>query len=334
MASRVLRRTMASTSPWSWPRSRLGWNPTTTLKLSSCGGIRDGAMWFSPPRRNLGFSVVSESVAMIFQTAHVWTETPWWLTIVGTTMAFRVVLSPVMIYTMRRSAAIQSAKPKLEQFQAEIKELMSSGQRERAMEEQAKLMAFMRDEGISPWKTMLGPLFQLPVFLSLFFGIRKLVEIEPSLVTGGLAWFVDLTLSDPTYVLPVLTSSSMLAVMELGAESGGSTAVSPMMKNVFRGMCLISIPVTSQFPTAVICYWLTSNVYSVALSGFLRLPMIKRRIRGDPQVTSTMQAPTPTMMKLSPEEAIRTYRKGNDGAQFDPSKLMVGKPKKKRAQHV
>lgn len=40
------------------------------------------------------------------------------------------------------------------------------------------------------------------------------------MMDGGLFWFPDLTVADPTYLLPVLTSLSFLATVEIGAADG------------------------------------------------------------------------------------------------------------------
>lgn len=37
----------------------------------------------------------------------------------------------------------------------------------------------------------------------------------PSLQTGGLLWFQDLTLSDPTYILPLVVTATMWGVLEV-----------------------------------------------------------------------------------------------------------------------
>lgn len=37
----------------------------------------------------------------------------------------------------------------------------------------------------------------------------------PSLQTGGLWWFQDLTLSDPTYILPMVVTATMWGVLEV-----------------------------------------------------------------------------------------------------------------------
>lgn len=39
-----------------------------------------------------------------------------------------------------------------------------------------------------------------------------------SLQTGGLWWFQDLTVSDPTYVLPLVVTATMWAVLEVSPD--------------------------------------------------------------------------------------------------------------------
>jgi len=289
-----------------------------------------------PPRRNFSFGFVSDGVVSLLETVHTVSATPWWLTIAGTTVAVRLALSPVMVFTMRRSAAIQQAKPQMEEFQAEIKELMSLGQTEKAKAQQAKLMQFMREKGISPFQTLAGPLLQFPVFLSFFFGLRKLVENNTSLATGGLAWFTDLTTIDPTYVLPVLTASTMFLVMELGAESGAnqSQTITGPMKNILRGLCVLSIPVTAQFPTALMCYWLPSNVYSLVFGGIMRLPVMKRKLKLNDPVKATLSGAQASVEipkgTLTPQDALRSYQKAGDSSPVNATKLLTQRPKRKR----
>lgn len=40
----------------------------------------------------------------------------------------------------------------------------------------------------------------------------------PQFKEGGLLWFTDLTSSDPYYILPILSSAGILAILEVGRE--------------------------------------------------------------------------------------------------------------------
>ena len=41
-----------------------------------------------------------------------------------------------------------------------------------------------------------------------------------SMKTGGLSWFTDLTVPDPYYILPILTSVTLFVQFYLGVEYG------------------------------------------------------------------------------------------------------------------
>nr|XP_014352384.1 PREDICTED: mitochondrial inner membrane protein OXA1L [Latimeria chalumnae] len=80
----------------------------------------------------------------------------------------------------------------------------------------------------------------------------------------------------------------LVPLVQLGAESGVDNPNLRAMKTVFRVMPFIILPLTINFPTAIFTYWLTSNLFSLAQVGFLRLPIVRKklsipeRIRHDP----------------------------------------------------
>lgn len=60
------------------------------------------------------------------------------------------------------------------------------------------------------------PVSQAPVFISFFIALREMANLPvPSLQTGGLWWFQDLTVSDPIYVLPLVVTATMWCVLEV-----------------------------------------------------------------------------------------------------------------------
>lgn len=100
----------------------------------------------------------------------------------------------------------------------------------------------------------------------------------PSLQTGGMLWFTDLTAADPFYILPIAVTGTMFFILEvrrllqltsfvlflvwngnyrgdsfkfpqLGAESGIDNPNLRAMKTVFRIMPLVILPLTINFPT-------------------------------------------------------------------------------------
>ncbi len=58
--------------------------------------------------------------------------------------------------------------------------------------------------------------FQAPIFISMFLGLRKMANAPvESLTTGGMLWFKDLTVVDPYFCLPLLTACTLALTLEV-----------------------------------------------------------------------------------------------------------------------
>jgi len=66
-------------------------------------------------------------------------------------------------------------------------------------------------------------LAQAPLFICFFLGIQRMALL-PSFETGGAAWFTNLAVADPTYILPLLSGATFLATVEVRASSLAHTA--------------------------------------------------------------------------------------------------------------
>jgi len=59
-------------------------------------------------------------------------------------------------------------------------------------------------------------LLQLPIFLSVFTGIREMAALPVvSMQSGGLLWFTDLTVPDPYFALPLLNAATLFVAVEV-----------------------------------------------------------------------------------------------------------------------
>jgi YidC/Oxa1 family membrane protein insertase len=52
--------------------------------------------------------------------------------------------------------------------------------------------------------------------ISAFIAIRKMCNLPvESFTTGGALWFNDLTIADPTYILPIISTGSILLMIHV-----------------------------------------------------------------------------------------------------------------------
>jgi len=84
---------------------------------------------------------------------------------------------------------------------------------------------------------------------------------------------MDLSQPDPYFILPVVTSATMLAVIELGAD--GNQPMAGTMKMVMRGMSVVIIPFTASMPSGLFAYWLINNAFSLTQVSFLKIPPVR-----------------------------------------------------------
>lgn len=202
------------------------------------------------------------------------TNLPWWISIALSTILIRCALLPFTLLTMRSSATMQALQPEIALRREAVMAAAKSGDRLLANKKQAEMQTFMRDAGVAPFRVLLGPLVQFPVFISFFISIRRLATTDPTFSTGGTAWFTDLSIMDPTFVLPVVCAATLLAMTELGGDSGQK--ITPQMKLFMRAIGVLSVPMTYWFPSAVFCYWIPNNCFSVSLGAAMRVPITRK----------------------------------------------------------
>lgn len=54
------------------------------------------------------------------------------------------------------------------------------------------------------------PITQIPIFFGFYNGLRGMAEFPvPGMMTGGFGWIQDLTVMDPYFILPALSSAAL-----------------------------------------------------------------------------------------------------------------------------
>jgi len=201
-----------------------------------------------------------------------------------------------MIGQLRNIAVANNIKPEMESITGQMNAARQAGDNMAAARHSGDLKKLFAKHNYSPFKSLLTPLIQAPIFVSFFIGLRKMAELPvESLKTGGALWFPDLTAMDPYYALPVLSAATFLLTIELGTD-GISAQQQGTMKKVFRGMAVIMVPLTYSMPSVslsepfvilnssshpfqssqgVFVYWVTSNIFSFAQFFVLRAPALR-----------------------------------------------------------
>ena len=181
----------------------------------------------------------------------------WWLSIVMLTIIVRSILFPLTVKQVKSMRAMQDLKPRMDRVRAQFKD---NPQRQR--EEMAKLY---QDQGVNPLGGCLPILVQMPVFIGMFYVIRKFggtpgrtpPEYE-SFTQGGILWFQDLAHADPYYLLPIISALTMLAATEITSKN-----VDPQQRWLMRLLPIGFTAFLLNFPAGLFMYWITSNLMTL-----------------------------------------------------------------------
>lgn len=216
----------------------------------------------------------------LLEFMHVDLGLPWWGAIAAGTVLARMLVFPVIVKGQREAAKLNNVMPEMTKLTSRMNDAKQSGNKFDFAKAYSDLNLFQKKHDVNPLRGFLVPLIQAPIFISFFIALRKMAYLPvPSLQTGGVLWFLDLTAADPFYILPLAVTGTMFFILELGAESGVDNPNLKAMKTVFRIMPFVILPLTINFPTAVFTYWLTSNVFSLAQVALLRHPVIRKKLR-------------------------------------------------------
>ncbi|XP_067870250.1 mitochondrial inner membrane protein OXA1L isoform X2 [Heterodontus francisci] len=181
----------------------------------------------------------------LLEFMHVDIGLPWWGAIVAGTVLARTLVFPVIVKGQREAAKLNNHLPAMTQLTNKMNEAKTSGNKFEFAKAYSDLVLFQKKHDVNPLRGFLVPLIQAPIFISFFVALRQMAYLPvPSLQTGGLWWFTDLTASDPFYLLPIIVTSSMWGILE-----------------------------------AVFTYWFTSNIISLVQVGFLRIPAVRRKLK-------------------------------------------------------
>ncbi|GJQ08809.1 hypothetical protein GpartN1_g600.t1 [Galdieria partita] len=243
------------------------------------------------------------------------TGMPWWGLIVTCTVVVRIVMLPFTLLAMRNAAIMNAIQPRLKEIQDLMFDAKSRGKLDQARHYQQEYMKVLKENDINPFRSMLGPLVQTPVFLAFFFGLRKMAETIPSFKTGGTSWFEDLSKPDPLFLMPTLCAGIFLLNLQLSLTTG-ATPTNKQWINVFRLFGLAIIPLTAKMPCAIFCYWIPSNLFSflqnlvfsiTSVRALLRLPPLpykKSATRHEVESSTLQDSPSSSSWKTSHPSAV------------------------------
>ena len=232
----------------------------------------------------------------------------WAWSIVAVTVAVRVLLVPVAVRQIHSMQSLQIHAPEMKAIQQRYK-----SDRQKQSEE---LMKFYKENKINPYASCLPIVFQIPIFIALFFVLRDFEEevfCDPELggdtycetVDGNLQvlpeyesqleWLGLINITENTvegwgplllviYVVSQLTSTWLMSTSMQSAAQRWLIMLLP----------IFFIPFILGFPSGLMIYWLTTNLWTTG-QGLITRRLMPRKVAPPKRSSRTppKEAPAP-----------------------------------------
>lgn len=155
-------------------------------------------------------------MATVIENVHLALGTSWPATIAIFTLGLRAALFPFTAIQTRGSVKTQNLKPEMDKLRTESMAARQSGQTDLAKKKMLELSALMKSNGIGIGRLLGLGIFPVPFFMATFFALQRMAgQPIPSMVDGGMLWFQNLCAADPYYILPIITTATLLSSLEV-----------------------------------------------------------------------------------------------------------------------
>ncbi|MEA2167968.1 MAG: YidC/Oxa1 family rane protein insertase [Solirubrobacteraceae bacterium] len=206
----------------------------------------------------------------------------WGLSIVFLTLIVRVCLLPLTLRQFRSMQSMARHQPEMKRIQTKYK-----GDKDRLNQE---LMKFYKENSINPLASCLPLVAQIPVFISLFYMLRKdlRVDICPKVLINN-----QLVANPPSapHACPDNGAADFLFIPNLTTKAHGGVLVTLII--LYVGSQLISTVMSTvsadntqkyimyalpfffvtfvfRFPAGLLLYWITTNLWTIVQQAIVR----------------------------------------------------------------
>ena len=187
------------------------------------------------------------------------------LVIILLTIIVRIILTPLTISQTRSMAKMQKLQPQLKEIQKKYKEDKQKLQQE--------TMEFYKKNSVNPLAGCLPLILQMPVFFALFQVLREPSQKVLDIVGDNFNFlWMNLNERDPYYILVIV----MVATMFLSTKM---TTTDPKQSKIMYIMPLVFGFISWQFPSGILVYWVTTNIWSIGQQWIANRIISKQKVK-------------------------------------------------------
>ncbi len=242
----------------------------------------------------------------------------WGFSIIFLTIVVRAALIPLTWKQIKSMQAMQRVAPQIKELQAKYKD-----DKQRLQQE---TMKFYQENKINPFASCLPLVLQMPVFISLFYMLRKDLrhdicpDINPPTVANPKP--CGSTEASQFFFIPDITDKATggvlvaLVVLYVGSQLLSSifmtTTTDRNQRLIMMALPFVFVAFVINFPAGLLVYWITTNLWTVGQG------LVVRRLAPNPALagaaTGTAGLPSPARAAAAaPERRRRPQDRDENG---------------------
>jgi YidC/Oxa1 family membrane protein insertase len=242
----------------------------------------------------------------------------------------------------------------MQQLQPELKAIQAKYKDDKERQQQ-EMMRFYKENKVNPLGSCLPLVAQIPVFISLFYMLRKNLRLDicrahqPHLVSG----LIDLNHLRPCGVghgagflfIGDLTNKAtgatliVLLALYVGSQLASSLMMSSATMDRNQRMIMLVMPlffvfIFLQYPAGLLVYWITTNLWTIGQQfvvkrriGPVRAPMVAATDGATSAVATGRASPKPSPKSGGPEPGSETGGNGSGTGLAGLGSLIRGRGK-------
>ncbi|CAL4317634.1 membrane protein insertase YidC [Buchnera aphidicola] len=170
----------------------------------------------------------------------------WGIAIILITCIIRMLSYPLVKSQYISAMIIQSLQPEINALKKKYKD-----DKQKSSE---KVLELYKKNNVSPFSGLLPTLFQMPIFLSLYYMLINSIELRQS---PFLFWIHDLSVKDPYYILPIIMGITIFVMQKMTPSS--------IQSRLIRNKMIDYLPIVLSFcflwlPAGLVLYYTVSNI--------------------------------------------------------------------------
>ncbi|KIW53890.1 hypothetical protein PV05_06299 [Exophiala xenobiotica] len=206
---------------------------------------------------------------------HITAGLSWSASIVAMAVLMRSAIFPAAAGAAEQGTRMKLVQPAVTEIRARMQEGLRDNNKQAAMEASQQIRELHKEYGVSLPKAFIPILLQIPLQFGAFRLLRDAAAVPvPAFESQQWLWVNDLSVADPTYVLPVAVGA--LTYFNMVATSKQQANPPPLLKALQKVLPFISFGFLSFQSAAVQIFFLVNGIFTQAQITAINNPGFRR----------------------------------------------------------